>query len=302
MDAARAAGQPAGPAAADRGQAGPTTARMLVGARLRRLREAAGITRESAADRIRSSDSKISRLELGRTGFKQRDLADLLTLYGVTDEGERQALLELAKQANTPGWWQRHDDVVPSWFEAYIGLEQAASVIRNYAVQFVPDLLQTEEYARSALRLGHPDDDAARLERRVALRMDRQEILRRRPEPPKLWAVIDETALRRPIGSRSTMRLQLGHLIEIAEQPHISVQVMPFSTGGHPAAGGAITFLRFPEADLPDIVYLEQLISAIYLDKPAVVAPYWRVLNHLGMQAEQPTATARILQRIRAEI
>jgi transcriptional regulator with XRE-family HTH domain len=282
-------------------QVGPTVSRMLVGGRLRRLREAAGLTREVAAEQIRSSDSKISRLELGRTGFKQRDVADLLTLYGVTDAGERQALLELARQANARGWWQRYDDVVPSWFESYIGLEQAAAVIRNYGAQQVPDLLQTAEYARSALRLAHPEDDSQRLDRRVALRLGRQQILHR-PAPPRLWAVIDETALRRPLGSRATMRLQLGHLIEIAELPHISVQVLPFSTGGHPAVGGAITFLRFAEGDLPDVVYLEQLITAFYLDKPNTVAPYWRVLNHLGLQAEHPTATVQILRRIRAEL
>jgi transcriptional regulator with XRE-family HTH domain len=274
---------------------------MLVGARLRRLRERAGRTREAAAAKIGSSGSKISRLELGRTGFKQRDVAELLTFYGVTDEHERQALLGLAEQANVPGWWQRYDDVVPSWLEPYIGLEQAASLMRSYTVQFVPDLLQTEEYARAVLRLRQPHDADARLDRRVALRMARQQILHR-PAPPKVWTVIDETALRRPIGSRSTMRLQLGHLIEAAELPHVSVQILPFSAGGHPAAGGPITFLRFPESRLPDIVYLEQLITAVYQDKPNAVAPYWRVLNHLGLQAEQPTATAEILGTIRAEI
>lgn len=300
MDAVQAAGSLVDQVAAGR-RAGPTVARMLVGSRLRRLREGAGVSREAAAEAIRSSDSKISRLELGRTGFKQRDVDDLLVLYGGADAAERQALLELAKQANAPGWWQRYDDVVPGWFESYIGLEQAAAVIRNYAVQQVPDLLQTEEYARAALRLCHPEDNSTGLDRRVALRMGRQQILRR-PAPPRVWAVIDETALRRPIGSRATMRLQLGHLIEIAESPHISVQVLPFSTGGHPAAGGAISFLRFAEGDLPDVVYLEQLITAVYLDKPNTVAPYWRVLNHLGLQAEHPTATAQILRRIRAEI
>jgi hypothetical protein len=228
-------------------------------------------------------------------------VADLLTLYGRTDEAERQALLELAKQANTPGWWQRYDDVIPARYESYIGLEQAAAVVRNYALQLIPDLLQTEEYARSVLRLTHPEDDSARLDRRVALRMGRQQILHR-PAPPRVWAVIDETALRRPIGSRATMRLQLGHLIEAAELAHISVQVLPFSTGGHPALGGAITFLRFAEGELPDVVYLEQLITAVYLDKPNLVAPYWRALNHLGLQAEHPKATVGILRQIRAEI
>jgi transcriptional regulator with XRE-family HTH domain len=280
--------------------AGPTAARMVVGARLRRLRERAGVSREAAAAAIRSSESKISRLERGRTGFKRRDVADLLTLYGVTAADERESLFDLVQQANAPGWWQRLDDAVPGWFESYLGLEQAAAVVRNYTVQFVPDLLQTEDYARCALRLGHPGDGAERLERRVALRMGRQQILHR-PDPPRVWAVIDETALRRPIGGRAVMRRQLTHLIEIAELPYVSVQVIPFSTGGHPAAGGPITLLRFPAGRLPDIVYLEQLITAVYLDKPAAVASYWRVLNHLGMRAEQPTTTAGILRQIRAE-
>ncbi|HEX6469719.1 MAG TPA: helix-turn-helix transcriptional regulator [Streptosporangiaceae bacterium] len=300
MDVVRAAKNALDPAPDGR-RPGPTAARMVVGARLRRLREQAGVSREAAATAIRSSDSKISRLELGRTGFKRRDVADLLTLYGVTAADERQSLLEMVEQANAPGWWQRFDDAVPGWFESYLGLEHAAALIRTYAVQFVPDLLQTEDYASSALRLGHPYDDAGRLERRVALRMGRQQILHR-PDPPRVWAVIDETALRRPIGGRAAMRRQLAHLIEIAELPHVSVQVIPFSTGGHPAAGGPITLLRFPGGGLPDIVYLEQLISAVYVDKPAAVATYWQVLNDLGMRAEQPRATAGILRQIRAEL
>jgi transcriptional regulator with XRE-family HTH domain len=277
-------------------QAGPTAPRMLVGMRLRRLREGAGISREAAGKAIRASHSKISRLELGRTSFKQRDVADLLTLYGVTDETDRQTMLELAEQASEPGWWHGYDDVLPGWFETYLGLEQAASLVRNYAVQFIPDLLQTEEYARAAIRLRNHDDHEDEIERRVALRMRRQQILHR-PSSAQLWTVIDETALSRPIGGRAAMRAQLAHIIEIAEQPNIRVQILPFSTGGHPAAGGPIAFLRFPEDDLPDIVYLEQLISAVYVEKPADVDHYWRVLNSLGLQAEQPEETLRILRR-----
>lgn len=281
-------------------QAGPTAPRMLVGARLRRLREGAGISREAAGAAIRASDSKISRLELGRTGFKQRDVADLLTLYGVTDEADRQVILVLAKQASEPGWWRGYDDVLPGWFETYLGLEQAASLVRNYTVQFIPDLLQTEQYAKAVIRLSNYGAGAAEIERRVALRMRRQQILHR-PSPVKLWTVIDEAALSRPIGGRAAMRAQLAHIIEIAEQPNISVQVVPYSSGGHPAAGGPIAFLRFPENDLPDIVYLEQLISAVYIEKPIAVVHYWRVLNRLGLQAEQPDESLRILRKIRAE-
>lgn len=284
--------------AVDGGQAtGPTAARMLVGAQLRRLRRLAGISREAAGEAIRASDSKISRLELGRTGFKQRDVADLLTLYGVTDEGERQALLALAKQASAPGWWHRYDDAVPAWYEPYIGLEQAASVIRVYEVQFIPDLLQTPDYTRAVVRLREPDGDSELIERRVGLWRGRQEILLR-PRPPHLWVVIDETALRRPIGGRTAMRAQIRHLIELAELPHVTVQVLPFSIGGHAATNGPITYLRFPEAELLDVVFLLQLNSAVYLDKPAHTERYRDVLDQLVVQADQARDTAPMLRRI----
>jgi transcriptional regulator with XRE-family HTH domain len=279
---------------------GPTVVRVLVGARLRRLREARGISREDAGYAIRASGSKISRLERGRTGFKQRDVVDLLTIFGVMDDAERQEVLELAEQANASSWWQSYSDVVPAWFEPYLGLEQSAGVIRSYEVQFVPGLLQTEQYARAVVPLGHPAEPDDKIDRRVALRMRRQEILRR-SDPPKLWVVIDEAALRRPYGGAATMRGQLRHLIGLAELPCISIQVMPLANGGHAAAGGPITFMRFPEGDLPDVVYLEQLASAVYFDKRADTVHYGRVLNRLGIEAEQPDKTLAILRRILKE-
>jgi len=273
---------------------------MLVGAQLRRLREARGTTREDAGEAIRASDSKISRLELGRVGFKPRDVADLLTLYGVTDDAERATLLTLAGHANAPGWWHARSDVLPAWFEPYIRLEQAASVIPNHQVQFIPGLLQTEDYARAVIRLGHQDAPTGDVERRVALRMRRQQIIHR-PDGPKLWAVIDEAALRRTIDSSATMRTQLRHLIEIAKLPHVTVQVLPFSAGGHAAAGGPITILRFPQGQLPDVVYLEQLTSALYPDKPTDIERYREVMNRLTVKVEPPTATTTILHRILEE-
>ena len=184
---------------------GPTVLRMLLGSQLRRLREAKGVTREAAGWEIRASESKISRMELGRVGFKERDVADLLTLYGVIAEEERAALLALARQANNPGWWHRYGDVLPSWFQAYLGLEAAAALIRTYELQFVPGLLQTRDYARAVVLLGHGRAPAEEIERRVDLRMARQALLTR-PDPPQLWAVVDEAALRRPIGSPDIMR------------------------------------------------------------------------------------------------
>ncbi|GLY78452.1 helix-turn-helix domain-containing protein [Actinoallomurus iriomotensis] len=276
---------------------GPTATRMVLGSLLRRLRESRGISRERAGEAIRASQSKISRLELGRTGFKLRDVADLCALYEVTDEAERATLLDLTRQANTPGWWHEYADVTPPWFEPYLGLEQAASVIRAYEVQFVPGLLQTPDYARAVIRLGHEDALRAETERRLALRMRRQEILRR-PHPPYLWTVIDEAALRRPIGGREVMAAQLRHLIDMCEPAHVTIQLMPFRSAGHAAAGGPVTLLRMPEHQLPDVVYLEQLTSALYPDRREDVDRYLDVLNRLVTQAEPPDATPRLLREI----
>jgi hypothetical protein len=243
---------------------------------------------------IRASHSKISRLETGRVGFKDRDIADLLTLYGVTDEEERDALRALARRANAPGWWHDYSDVLPTWFEAYVGLEEVATQIRAYEVQFVPGLLQTEDYARAVTLLGHDAASAREIERRVRLRMTRQAVLDR-DEPPSVWAVIDEAVLRRPAGSPAIMRGQLEHLAKLALRPNVTIQIIPFQTGGHSAAGGPFSILRFAEPDLPDVVYLEQLTSALYLDKPDTVDSYMRVMERVCMEAATPAASAEII-------
>ena len=281
---------------------GPTVLRILLGAQLRRLREAKGITRDDAGYLIRSSDSKISRMELGRVSFKERDVADLLTLYGITDDHERQALLGLARQANTPGWWHRYGDLLPGWFQAYIGLEEAATLIRTFEVQFVPGLLQTEAYARAVITQGNPDAPAEEVERRVDLRRRRQQLLTRpAPDAPRLWAVVDEAALRRPIGGRPVLRGQLERLVEATELANVTVQVLLFGVGGHAAEGGAFTVLRFAEPDLPDVVYVEQLTSALYLDKPEDVDAYVAVMNRLDVESAPPRQTVEILNGILKE-
>jgi transcriptional regulator with XRE-family HTH domain len=280
---------------------GPTVRRMLLGAQLRKLREAKGITREAAGYQIRSSDSKISRMELGRVGFKERDVADLLTLYDVTDEQERGALLELARQANSQGWWHRYGDVSPAWLQPLLGLESAATLIRTYEVQFVPGLLQTADYARAVVLLGHGQATSEENERRVALRMERQQMLNR-SDPPQLWAVVDEAVLRRPIGGPAVMRGQIGALVEATKLSNITLQVVPFHAGGHAAAGGAFTLLRFPDEDLPDVVYMEQLTSAIYLEKRDEVDQYAAAMERLAVEAEAPTRTLEILDRILREL
>ena len=276
---------------------GPTVLRMLLGAHLRRLREAQGVSREDAGWEIRASESKISRMELGRVSFKERDVDDLLTLYGLVDPEERDRLLTLARQANTPGWWHRYGDVLPNWFQSYLGLEAAASLIRTYEVQFVPGLLQTADYARSVVLLGHGRAKAEEIDRRVDLRMRRQKILDR-PEAVQLWAVIDEAVLRRPVGSRSTMRGQIQALIDATQRQSVHLQVLPFQVGGHSAAGGAFSILRFPDQELPDIVYVEQLSSALYLDKRDDVELYVDAMERLCVEADQPERTPDTLRRI----
>ncbi|WP_433615212.1 helix-turn-helix domain-containing protein [Dactylosporangium sp. CA-139114] len=274
---------------------------MLLGAHLRRLREAQGVTREDAGWEIRSSESKISRMELGRVGFKERDVADLLSLYGVDDPEERSRLLALARDANNPGWWHRFGDVLPSWFHSYLGLEAAAALIRTYEVQFVPGLLQTQQYARAVVLLGHGRAKEDEIERRVELRMQRQQILHR-PDPPKLWMVVDEAALRRPIGGNEVMRGQIEALLEINNTlPNVRLQVIPFNAGGHAAAGGAFTLLRFPDDDLPDVVYIEQLTSALYLDKRDDVDLYAEAMERLCVEARPPMDTSKILEDIRKD-
>jgi transcriptional regulator with XRE-family HTH domain len=299
MGAIQAGGGQRDAAALDYQRAGPTVSRMVVGGHLRRLREAAQVTREQAAEAIRSSDSKISRLELGRTGFKPRDVTDLLALYGVSDENECATLLAMARQTNTQGWWHAYSDVIPGWLEPYLGLEVAASLIRSYEAHFVPGLLQTRDYAWALIRAGLDDLSDAQVDRRVSLRMRRQQLLHQ-PAPPRLWAVIDEAALRRPIGGAATMRAQLRQLIETAELPNVTVQVLPFSAGGTPV-GVPITLLRFPEDELPDVIYAEHLAGALYLDKPADTELYRHVMNRLATTAAPHKATTAILTRILEE-
>jgi transcriptional regulator with XRE-family HTH domain len=281
---------------------GPTVLRILLGGQLRKLREAAGITPDRAGYEIRASRSKISRVEHGRVSFKERDVADLLTLYGVTDAAERRRMLNLAQHANSQGWWSRYDDVMPDWFETYVGLEQATSLIRTYELQFVPGLFQTEDYARAVTALGHRSAPAEEIERRVSLRIQRQQILTRPDATPRVWAVIDESALRRPLGGRDVMRAQLAHLIELTELPQVTLQIMPFDRGGHSAAGGSFSILRFAEPELPDIVYIEQLTGALYLDRLDEADHYREVMNSLSAEAETPIESARQLKALLNEI
>jgi len=286
-------GDPVQDTAVPTGAGSPTALRIVLGVRLRRLREAKKISPEEAGYVIRASHSKISRLETGRVGFKDRDSVDLLTLYGVTDEALREELRELASRANSPGWWRDYADILASWFEEYLGLEEAAAQIFTYEAQFVPGLLQTEDYARAVILLEY--SNPKEINRRVSLRVARQAILSG-PKPSELWAVIDEAALKRPIGGARAMREQLKHLIEMSQQPNVTIQIIPFTAGGHAAAGGSFSVLHFAEDDLPDMVYHEQLSSAQYQDRQGVVGTYLEVADRLRVEAATPAESLEMLR------
>jgi hypothetical protein len=277
------------------GEEGPTALRIMLGGQLRRMRESAGFSRADAGWQIRASESKVSRMELGRVGFKERDVSDLLELYGMGDEDERARLMELARAANNPGWWSRYGDVLPSWFANYVGLELAATLIRTYEVMFVPGLLQTEEYARAVVQQGQTFLPDPEVDQRVALRVNRQQILAR-PNPAKLWVVIDESVLHRPVGGAEVMRAQIEHLMEWSHRPNVTLQVMPFSSVGYPGAGGAFSLMRFADSDLPDVVYIEHASSALYLDKVEEVDEYVAIMESLTISADPVSATEGLLK------
>jgi Domain of unknown function (DUF5753)/Helix-turn-helix domain len=284
----------------DGARAGSTVARMMLGGQLRRHREAARITLDDAGYHIRASRAKISRLETGRARCKERDVLDLLALYGVDDAEVVAGLLVLVSQARTQDWWADFSDVLPGWFEPYLGMEASAVMIRAFDLQFVCGLLQTEDYARAVTVLGHRDARIGEIDRRVAVRMKRQELLAA-PGPPRLWAILDEAALRRPVGGPRVMRGQVRRLLETAEMPAVTLQVLPFAAGGHDA-GGTFTILRFAEGDVADVVYVEQLTGATYVDKPDALDYHRDVMNRLASAALAPAATADFLAEMLREI
>jgi hypothetical protein len=269
---------------------------MLLGAQLRRLRTDAGVSREEAGQAIRASPWKIHRLENGQVGYKERDITDLVALYGVTDPLEIATFITMAREANHQGWWNAYSDVLPQWFRAYVDLEAAAAQIRSYEGQFIPGLLQTEEYMRALMRATlreRPEE----IDRRVQVRLTRQELLTR-PDAPLLWTVVDEAALRRPVGGPKVLGAQIERLMEAANLPNVTLQVLRFNVGAHAAMSGAFSILRFADEEIPDVVYLEQVSSATYLDRPEDVEGYAHVMSSVGVHAAPPEMTPKILSEL----
>jgi transcriptional regulator with XRE-family HTH domain len=279
---------------------GPTARRMILGSQLRRLREEAGITRQQAGYNIRGSESKISRLELGRVGFKERDVTDLLTMYGVEDGTERQTFLDMVKQSNEPGWWRRFGDTMPNWFTDLVGLEEAAARIQIWEPLYVSGLLQIEGYARAIFSHGRPEMADERVDQLVALRMRRQTMFSR-PDAPRVWMVLDESVLYRPIGGMKVLKQQIEYLLEMSALPHVSVQVLPYSRSGL-SAEHAFSLLRFGEPELPNIAYVEYLTGAHYIEKREEIEKYSRALDMLAVDSETPERSRALLAKRRAEI
>jgi transcriptional regulator with XRE-family HTH domain len=261
----------------------PTVRRRRLALELRRLREAARLTCEEVAEHLECSTSKVSRIETGRVSVSPRDVRDMLDLYGVSAQ-EGASLVQLARDSRQKGWWHAYSDTIEPRFATYIGLESAASEIRIYEVTLIPGLLQTEEYARTVITAGTVGGDHDGVERNVALLMARQPPLTS-DDPPRLWAVLDEAALRRTVGGAGLMRLQLDHLLDLSRLPNVAIQVIPFGAGAHPAMGRPFVILAFPERADPDVVYLEDLTSALYVEDVDEVDRYNMFFNHLRATA-----------------
>ena len=278
----------------------PTVRRRRLALELRRLREAARLTCEEVAEHLECSASKISRVETGRVSVSPRDVRDMLELYGVPAE-QRESLVQLARDSRQKGWWHAYSDTMQPQMATYIGLESAASEIRIYEVSLIPGLLQTEDYARAVIKAGMVNSPAEDIERRVALLMARQPAVVR-DDPPKVWAVLDEAALRRRVGGAGVMRLQLEHLLAQAALPNVAVQVIPFGGGAHPAMGRPFIILVFPERVDTDVVYLEDLTSSLYLEDVAEVDRYNVFFNHLRATALSFDDSAALITSVLKEM
>nr|BFD81147.1 helix-turn-helix transcriptional regulator [Streptomyces sp. Xyl84] len=282
------------------GGSAPTVLRMVLGKRLRQLRERAGISFEDAARAIEVTPLTVRRMEKAEVGLRIPYVKELLRTYGVPAP-EIDDFAAMAREANKPGWWYTYRDVLPEWFKAYVSLESEASVIRLYEPHYVPGLLQTFDYAVALLRVGFPNESEEELARRVDLRLRRQDLLAK-PDAPAVWAILDETVLRRPVGGAEVMRAQVDRLLEAVRRPKVRIQIMRYSVGAHPGAYGPFHHFRFGFSELPDIVYAENLTGSVYYDRRQDVGAYLEVLDRMAVQAEPVARTEDILAELRKEL
>ncbi|MFJ7996818.1 helix-turn-helix domain-containing protein [Streptomyces sp. NPDC096310] len=279
----------------------PTIGQLVLSKQLQALRERAGLGRYQAAGLLRVTPATIRRMEMAEVGLKIPYVQILLTAYGVSDS-EVETFLHLAEEANRPGWWQRFHDVLPDWFGGHVSLEEAARTIRCYEPHFVPGLLQTEEYARTILTKGEVGrSDPDRIDRHVALRMERQTLLTK-PGAPAFWAILDETVLRRRVGTPAAMRAQIDRLLEAAERPNVTLQLAEFAAGHHPGTYSPFVVFRFAVPEMPDMVYVEYLTGALYLDGRREVSEHKEAMDRMAAHAGSAQRTMRILADFRREL
>ncbi|HEY8984925.1 MAG TPA: helix-turn-helix transcriptional regulator [Streptomyces sp.] len=280
----------------------PTVLQMVLGRRLQDLRKASKLSAQEAGARLHIAHTTVIRMEQAKVALKWATVKALLELYGV-EQPEMEQFLTLAVQANEPGWWQSYRDVLPSWFGVHISLENSATHIRGYEPHVVPGLFQTRGYARAVLSLNRPCPTPDELDRRVTLRLERQALLTRQdPAPPQVWAILDETVLRRPAGEPAVMRAQIDHLIDTFDLPNVALQVLPFAAGLHAGAFGPFTIFRFPMADFPDIVGTDALSSATYTEDQNDVALHREIFDRMSAQALSRRRTRKFLLDIRKEL
>ncbi|MDO0911782.1 helix-turn-helix transcriptional regulator [Streptomyces sp. DT2A-34] len=285
----------------NRSEPAPTLLKMLVGVQLAGIREDFGLSQDQAARAAGFSPAKLSRIEAGkgRRPPTEADVRTLLELYQAK-EYESSVLLQLLRRAGEPGWWQRYDKrLMPEWFDRLVGLQEAATAIRTFELQYVPGLLQTEAYTQAVVERGLPSAPGREVQRRVELRMRRRELLQR-PDAPQLWAIVDESVLLRMLGSREVMREQLEYLEEMARLPHVTLQIVPLDVTNASAPAIPVTYLRFGGIDLPDIVYLEHIKSAAFLEDQDETEEYRIVLDRLGDEALNPRESLERLRQTKA--
>jgi hypothetical protein len=260
------------------------------------------LTIDEVAERLEWSTAKISRIENARVSVLPRDVKFLVNVYGISETDDPwDVLTSLARESRQKGWWQQYGEAVPDWFEVYVGLEAEATAIWGYDAEFVPGVLQTKEYARAVHKsqlMTATDDEIDRL---VSVRLARQELLAS-DDAPQVWLVLNEAVIRRVVGGRQTMRAQLGHLIEASNLPNVTLQVMPFSAGAHPAMDGAFTLLSFRDPTDPNIVYIEYHTGALYLEKHPDVTRYRLMFDHLRAAALSVDASRDNMSRIAEEL
>jgi DNA-binding XRE family transcriptional regulator len=275
---------------------GPTVRRRRLGLELRRLREAHSFKLEEAADRLGLAPSTLSRIETGKAPTRTAYLTTMFDMYGVVDPGHRQALTDMARDGHRKGWWAVYDDVLPTGFNIYVGLEAEAAALRVFEDQVVHGLLQTEAYARIVMSVVRSRQTARQVDRAVQLRLQRQEALERE-DPIKLWLILNEAVILRTVGGAEVMHEQMVRLLEASERPSVTLQVLPLSSGAHPALNGPFCILEFPERTDPGVVYTEGVAGHAYLERDSEVRACAEAFDLLRAAALSPADSAEMISR-----